>query len=435
MTAVQSRFRGIGSFRWIIVFLLFLITIFNYIDRAAISFAIGQITAEFHFDASAAGLVLGAFGIGYFITTFLGGIAVDRWGTRKVLLIAAVLWSIAMGGAGFAIGFATLFVARALLGLAEGPNFPSLTRAIGHWLNPQERATALAFTLFAVPLALAISAPIVTTLLVWFGWRGMFWLLGFLVLAWIPFWVWLFRDNPATSPHVGPDELDYIRAGQTPLKKHTVEDIFNAVDWKFILTNRTLVANTWAFFVFGYFLFFFMGWLPSYLERTYHLSLRAVGVFSFLPWAVAAVLLWGFGPLSDFLLRRTGRLRVARSSLIMLTQLGAALAVIPVTFAGDLTVAIIFISIAVGLSMSANSAYYATTIDVAPKRSGSALGVMDTAFAISGFVAPALTGYIVDLTGSFNGAFVLLTVFAVSSVIVVFLFHKPDESARLEVET
>jgi len=61
--------------------------------------------------------------------------------------------------------------------------------------------------------------------------------------------------------------------------------------------------------------------------------------------------------------------------------------------------------------------------------------VMDTAFAISGFVAPALTGYIVDLTGSFNGAFVLLTVFAVSSVIVVFLFHKPDESARLEVET
>ena len=80
-----------------------------------------------------------------------------------------------------------------------------------------------------------------------------------------------------------------------------------------LLSNRTLLANTWAFFVFGYFLFFFMTWLPSYLERKYGLHLDAVGLFTVLPWLAAAVTLWLFGRWSDHLLATTGRLRIARS--------------------------------------------------------------------------------------------------------------------------
>ena len=80
-----------------------------------------------------------------------------------------------------------------------------------------------------------------------------------------------------------------------------------------LLTNRTLLANTWAFFVFGYFLFFFMSWLPSYLEKKYGLNLDAVGLFTVLPWVAAAFLLWLLGRWSDQLLKTTGRLRIARS--------------------------------------------------------------------------------------------------------------------------
>ena len=171
------------------------------------------------------------------------------------------------------------------------------------------------------------------------------------------------------------------------------------------LTNRTLLANAWAFFVFGYFLFFFMGWLPDYLGRTFHLSLRSVGLFAFLPWGAGAGSLFLLGRWSDRILCRTGRLRLARTWLIISTQVVAACAVIPVVYARDANVAILFISVAVSMCMAANSAYLAVALDVAPAQAGLALGVMDGALAISGFLAPTLTGFIVSATGSFGAAF------------------------------
>ncbi|MEN3791226.1 MFS transporter [Fulvimarina sp. MAC3] len=151
----------------------------------------------------------------------------------------------------------------------------------------------------------------------------------------------------------------------------------------------------WAFFVFGYFLFFFMSWLPGYLEQTFKLSITSVGWFSVAPWLAAATILLFLSNLSDRLLRRTGKLRIARSYLIAATQALAALVILPVAFTDNLTLALILISIAVASSMGANAAFYAVNIDVARDRSATALGIMDFGFAISGFLAPALTGWIV----------------------------------------
>ena len=146
---------------------------------------------------------------------------------------------------------------------------------------------------------------------------------------------------------------------------------------------------------------------------------------------MAAVLLWSFGYVSDALLRKTGSLRISRSHPIWISQLLAGLCILPVIFVHDLSVMLIFISLAVGLSMSANAAFYAINVDVARERAGTALGVMDTFFAISGFVAPFVTGWLVGLTGNFASAFSLMALLALSSVVVVILFHHPDHSGRL----
>src|SRR5882762_962629 len=113
MTQITQSTTHRTSFRWVIVALLFLITVFNYVDRTAISYAIHAIAAEFELGDSTVGLILGAFGVGYFVTTLIGGIAVDRWGASRVLLAAAIVWSIAVAGAGVATGAVTLFLARA----------------------------------------------------------------------------------------------------------------------------------------------------------------------------------------------------------------------------------------------------------------------------------------------------------------------------------
>lgn len=420
-------------FRWFVVFLLFSITIVNYIDRAAISYAIPAIQRELGFSATESGAILGAFGLGYALTTLLGGFAVDRWGARLVLTVAAVLWSLSIGMTALAAGVVTLYAARVLLGVSEGPNFPALTGAVTHWLSPHERATALGNALLAVPLALAVGGPVVTQLLAWLDWRLTFAVLFALSAAWVPLWWFLFRDSPADSRFVNQAELDHIEShreavGRRPravLRTWPGMDVVAA-----LLTNRTLLANTWAFFVFGYFLFFFMTWLPSYLERKYGLNLGAVGLFTVLPWLAAAFTLWLFGRWSDALLASTGRLRIARSYLIAGTQFVAAIAVIPVATTDSLTVAIAGITVAVAASMGANAAYYAVNVDIVPERAATALGIMDFAFALAGFLAPAITGWVLNIRGSFTDGFLLMAGLAFSSVLVVMLFHRPDDDRQ-----
>jgi MFS family permease len=421
------------NYRWFIVFLLFAITAVNYIDRAAISYAIPTMQRDLGLSPSDTGIILGAFGLGYAVSTLIGGFAVDRYGARVVLTVAAILWSLSIGTTALAGGFAVLYAARVLLGVSEGPNFPALTGAVSHWLSPHERATALGNALLAVPLALAIGGPIVTQLLGWLDWRLTFAALFILSVAWVPLWYFLFRDSPADSRFVDAAELAYIRTND-PSVSATPHAVPNS--WpepgvlKALLTNRTLLANTWAFFVFGYFLFFFMTWLPSYLERAYGLNLQTVGLFTVLPWLAATVLLWLLGRWSDHLLKATGRLRIARSYLIAGSQFIAALAVIPVAFTNNLAVAIAGITVAVAASMGANAAYYAVNVDIVPHRAATALGIMDFAFAIAGFLAPAITGWVLDLRGSFVDGFLLMTGLALSSVLVVLLFHHPDRDRQ-----
>ena len=422
-------------FRWFVVALIFFITMVNYVDRSALSYAVHGISAEFGFGAEQVGRILGAFGIGYIVTTFLGGIWADHYGARKTLFFASLLWSVSIGMTGLAAGFGMLYAARVLLGVAEGPNFPALNRAVADWLSSRERAIALSNSLVAVPLALAVGAPVVTQLIIHLGWRGMFIVLMALGTLWLPLWWFLFRDVPEDSPHVDKAELAHIRDGgarRNDAGALQARRSHGAGLWKFLLSNPTLLANDWAFFVFGYYLFFFMTWLPSYFEQVYHLQLKQVGLFNVLPWLAAAVLLWGFGYLSDFLLRRTGSLRVARSHPIWISQLLAALCILPVIYTHSFGVALTFITLAVALSMSTNSAYYAINVDVARERSGTALGVMDALFALAGYLAPTLTGEIVGGDGDFSRVFWVLAGLAFSSVLVVLLFHHPDQSAKLE---
>jgi MFS family permease len=198
-------------YRWFVIFLLFAISAVNYIDRAAISYAIPMMQRALGLSPADTGIILGAFGLGYGVTTLMGGFAVDRYGARLVLTVGALLWSLSIGATALTNGFAILYAARVLLGVSEGPNFPALTGAVSHWLSPHERATALGNALLAVPLALAIGGPIVTALLAWLDWRLTFAALFMLSIGWVPLWYFLFRDDPADSRFVNAAELAHIR--------------------------------------------------------------------------------------------------------------------------------------------------------------------------------------------------------------------------------
>lgn len=417
-------------YRWTVITLSFIAIIVTYLDRTALSYAITPLETLFHLSNADFGTIAAAFGIGYMIMTVGGGVLVDKYGARKTWSISAVCWSIACGMIGFATGFAWLFIFRLLLGLTEGPSFPSFTRVAADWLPQAERARALAFGLAAVPLASVVGAPIISHLIVHVGWRCMFVLLGILGIVWSIIWYVMFRDRPADSHKVSAAELQHIEHG---LATHpNMATATEKTSWKFMLFNRALLVNNYAFFAFGYLLFFAITWLPGYLEQTYHLQVKEVGWFLVLPWLTAAILIMVGGSLSDWLWKKTASLRIARSHLIWISQLLSAVAFIPVVFCHSLVIAIIGISLGVGFGMMPNAAFYAINADLARDRAATSLGIMDCAFAAAGILAPFITGMLSNITGNFSAAILLMSGLTVSSAIGIILWQFTDKKSCIK---
>jgi sugar phosphate permease len=436
LQAATEASRRVGSYRWVIIALAFIITIVNYLDRSAISYAIGPLKREFGLNDADFGFIASAFGIGYMIMTVGGGILVDRFGARKIWALAALLWSGVTACMGLASGFWMLFAFRTILGIAEGPNFPALTRAVTDWLPRSERARATAIGLAAVPLASVIGAPLISHLIVYLGWRTMFFVLGSLGILWSFVWMFMFRDYPENSSFVSQQELEHIREGQSTertrsdaeMRRHDLAS--GKTTWRYMLFNPALAANNYAFFAFGYLLFFALTWLPEYLEATYGVRLKEIGFFLIAPWLTAAVLLTLAGYISDWLWLRTGSMRAARSHMIWICQLLSAACFVPVVLVHSLPAAIALISLGVGFGLMPNAAFYALNSDLARDRAATSLGIMDCFFAAAGIAAPALTGVLANATGNFNAAILLLVAFTVTSAVGVVLFQHPDSQGE-----
>lgn len=418
-----------SNYRWVIASLIFIITLINFIDRSAISFVIDPLKQEFHFTDTQFGMIMSSFGIGYILLTLFGGMLVDLLGTRLVWPLAAVGWSLCIGLLGFASGFWSFIVLRFLLGVTEGPHFPSMTLSISNWLSPSERARALSLGLVAIPLSAVIGAPITSYLVADFGWRAMFFIISSSGIIWAFAWYTLFRDKPSDSPYVNKAELEYISIPAAREKKKRIKEI----DWRFVMMHPALIANNIGYFAFGYLLFFATLWLPGYFLSQYGLNLKAVGWYLTIPWMVSAIFLKAGGILSDYLYKKTGSSRLARSHVIWSSQLLAAVCFVILSFTHSLGASIFFLSLGLGFGMMPQPAFFSINIDVAKEKAGSAQGVTSSCLSIAGVIAPVATGWLIDLTGSYQGPFLLLAGLTGISVITVILFHHPDKEWSLNL--
>lgn len=410
------------NYRWYVAGLIFFITLVNFIDRSAISFVINPLKEEFHFTDTQFGMILSAFGVGYILLTILGGWFVDLWGPRIVWPIAAIAWSLCVGFLGIATGFWGFIGLRFLLGVAEGPHFPAMTRSISNWLSPMERARALSLGLVAIPLSSVIGAPITSYLVADFGWRIMFFIISSSGILWAFVWHYCFTDRPEDCKYVCPEEKKLIA---TPSKMAS-EKKKSLVDWRFILTHPALIANNIAYFAFGYMLFFATLWLPGYFLSQHNLNLKSVGWYLTIPWLAGALFLKAGGVISDYLYRKTGSGRLARSHLIWISQLLAAIFFVFLSYTSTLGLSILFLSLALGFGLMPQPAFFSINIDVAKDRAGTAQGVTSSCLSLAGIIAPIMTGWLIDLTGNYQGAFLLLAGLTGIAVVTVILFHHPD---------
>lgn len=436
-TSVNSNKTTVVSkashYRWVIIGLAFLITIINYLDRAAIAYAIEPIKHEFGLNETDFGYIAAAFGIGYTLMTVIGGIMVDHVGPRSIWAAAALLWSSVTAMLGLASGVPMFILFRLMLGLAEGPHFPALTRTIADWLPASEKARASALGLVAVPLASAIGAPLISRLILHLGWKSMFFVLGSFGIFWAAAWLIWFRNRPEESSHVNKEELAYIKSQRSEDSIYGHGDLLvsphanSKTTWKYLLTNPSLLANDFAFFAFGYTLFFALNWLPDYLHESYGMNLKQIGDLSVVPWLTAAAMVVAGGHLSDYLYNKTGSSRISRSHMIWICQLLSALSFIPVVMSNSLPVALTGISLGLGFAMMPNACFYTLNNDLAHDRAGTSLGVMGCCFSLATILSPIVTGHLTTITGNFNLAIILLIGLSLASVLTIIFFQHPDK--------
>jgi MFS family permease len=380
----------------IVLALLCLLYLILFINRVNISTAAPLVKAELKLTNTQLGLVFSAFAIPYALFQLVGGWIGDKFGPRLTLALCCAVVGVSTVLTGTARGFVSLFALRLALGFGEGAAFPTATRAMSSWTPAGNWGFAQGITHSFARLGNSITPPIMAALLLVTSWRGSFLVLGLLSFAWLLLWTWYFRDDPADHPAITDADLGML----LPYRSGNQQNI----PWR-PLAQRILPV-TIVDFCYGWTLWLFLSWIPTFFVENYHLNLQSSAMFS------AGVLFAGVigdavgGLASDRLLRMTGSLVIARRTVIVTGFLGAFIFLVPVVLIHNLRVAAIGLSLAFFFAELIVAPIWSIPMDIAPRYAGSASGMMNFGFGVAGLVSPSSFGYLVDRTGNWIVPFI-----------------------------
>ena len=362
-----------------------------YIDRVNIATAGPVMTSELGLSNAGFGLAVSAFAWPYAILQLLGGWLSDRLGARRMLALSGAMVCAATMLTGLVGGLTSLMAARLALGFGEGAAFPTATRALATWLPEKNWGFAQGITHAASRLGNAAAPPLVATLVLSLSWRGSFVVLGAVSLIWVLLWLWRFRDDPRQHPAMSSDAIAALHSSTANAPR---------VPWFALL--RRMLPVTAVDFCYGWTLWVFLTWIPSFFVKNFHLDLKQSAVFT------ACVMLAGVvgdslgGIASDWIYRRTGDLGAARRNVIIFGMLGCFAFLVPVLSVPNLATVTICLSAAFFFAELVVGPIWSVPMDIAPHYAGSASGMMNFGFGLAGIVSPYIFGAIVDWTGSWT---------------------------------
>jgi MFS family permease len=297
---------------------------------------------------------------------------------------------------GLTSALAGMLVSRVMLGVGVSA-LPTATRAMSDWLPASKRGFAQGITHSSARLGNAFTPPLVAWLITLVAWRGSFIVIGAASFLWALVWAWYFRDNPAEHRGITREELEQ-------LPKHFGAK--NRPHVPFVRLARRMATVTVVYFCYGWTLWFFLAWIPSYFFHSYQLKLTSSALFSsgvFLGGVVGDTL---GGVVSDRIFERTGDRIKARRNLVILGFLCSGALMIPVLFVHNLGVVAVLLSAAFFFAEFTVGPMWAIPMDIAPRYSGSASGLMNSGSALAAIVSPIVGGYIIDKTGNWELTFV-----------------------------
>ena len=385
--------------RWLILFLLFLSTVINYVDRQALSVLLPTLRSELGISSSEYGTITTLFLAAYTIGQLGAGVIIDRIGTRRGFALAILFWSLAAMLHAFARGALSLGIMRFALGLSEAGNWPAGGKAVAQWFPQQRRAFGMAVFDGGSAVGAILAPPVVAFLALHFGWRAAFVVTGALGLFWLAAW-WLIYQTPEAHRWLNEADREQVvkESGKESGAGKSNQTSFGAalrqiIGWRQLwglMATRLLATPVWWFYVF---------WLPDYLSKGRGFTLKEIGLFGWIPYLTVDLGKLLGGACSDRLLAGGHSATFARKSVMAVGALAMAAGVLVVgaeTAAG----AMAWVCVATfGFGLwSAN--ILALHADIFPTETmATAVGLTGMASSLGGSIFTYAIGLMVDRTG------------------------------------
>ncbi len=363
-----------------VLFLLALSVLINYIDRSNLSIAAPLIKRELHISDLQLGTLLSAFFWIYALMQIPAGWLVDRFDVKWVFAAGFFLWSASTAITGLLHGFAALLIIRVILGLGESVTFPSCGKILGSHFKERHRGFANSMLMVGLALGPALGIWLGGNAVGRFGWRPFFLILGLVGLLWLPPWfAWMPRrtDVPTISLARTAGVLDILRQRSA---------------WGTCIGQAAI----------NYYLYFLVTWLPSYLQREHHLSLHEVANAGGMLFLVSAISSAASGKLSDRWIHTGASPTLVRKGMMLVGHvgIGISLALSVVATGRVFTAALAFTGAFLGISVC--NSWAISQMLAGPRMVGRWVGVQNFIGNLGGAVAPVLTGFLLDRTGSFD---------------------------------
>jgi MFS family permease len=381
--------------RYNVLLLTFCITFMMYLDRAVMGSATPAIMSEFHVTKIGMGWSTSAFNWSYALFQVPGGWLADRYGPRLVLTCALAWWSIFTSATGLAYNAISLAIARFCFGVGEAAAFPSSSRALLRWLPANQRAFGQGFQHAGSRFGAALAPLIVLLLIARFNWQSIFFILGATGVLWSIAWYFYYRNDPREHAAVNAAEVDLIGVG-SQLKVHAGK---GPVPWACILASHDLWYLSAMYFCYGWVLWLYLQWLPTYFIEARHFTAIKTGLATSVPLLAATVTNVAGGWISDKLAHRWSDLRRGRTRVSVIGFAIAGLALIPGVLVQNNVISLAWITIALaGLELTV-AVSWAICLDIGGEFTGSVSAVMNMLGNIGGAIAAVVIGYLSTLLG------------------------------------
>jgi MFS transporter, ACS family, glucarate transporter len=387
--------------RWSLIFWLFMLSAVAFLDRVNISIAGGSLAAAYNLSNVQLGWVFSSFLAGYAIFQTPGGRLADRLGPRRVLAGGVIWWGIFTALTASVpsqiTGALWLFVStRFLLGAGEAVMYPASNQFVARWIPVQERGIANGWIFAGVGAGAGLSPPLITYIMLHYGWRASFWICAVIgLLAGLIWFIWA-KDDPGQHSSVSASELEYIRQGISTGKTDNKDQ--RLIAWTSILKSREVWAITVSYFSFGYVAWIFFSWFYLYLAQVRNLNLKASAFYAMLPFLAMAACCPLGGFISDRLTKRFGA-RVGRCYLAAVVILLAGVFLVMGSEVHGARLASVVLAGGAGALYLAQSSFWSVTAGLAGSSSGSVSGFMNMGAQIGGMVTASLTPFIASRFG------------------------------------